>query len=61
MLGVRRSAVTIAAGVLQQRHLISYARGKVRIVSRSGLESAACTCYGEENSRFRHEFSSRQP
>jgi hypothetical protein len=61
MLGVRRSAVTIAAGALQHRQLISYARGKVWIVSRSGLEAAACTCYGEEKARFRHEFSSRQP
>lgn len=61
MLGVRRSAVTIAAGALQQRQLISYARGKVRIISRTGLEAAACTCYGEERAKFRHEFSSRQP
>ena len=61
MLGVRRSAVTIAAGALQQRQLISYTRGKVRIISRAGLEAAACTCYREEKARFRHEFGSRQP
>ncbi|MDT8450334.1 MAG: Crp/Fnr family transcriptional regulator [Wenzhouxiangellaceae bacterium] len=45
MLGVRRSAVTIAAGHLQQQQLISYSRGQIRILSRDGLEKVACECY----------------
>ena len=45
MLGVRRSAVTIAAGELRRRNLIRYARGRIRVISRKGLESAACECY----------------
>lgn len=45
MLGVRRSAVTIAAGHLQKKHLICYTRGHVQVLSRTGLESAACNCY----------------
>jgi len=45
MLGVRRSGVTIAAGALQKKNLISYTRGKICIVDRKGLEKAACECY----------------
>ena len=45
MLGVQRSAVTIAAGALQQRGLIHYSRGDIQVLSRQGLEETACECY----------------
>jgi CRP-like cAMP-binding protein len=45
MLGVRRETVSDVAGALQQRRLISYRWGKLRVVDRPGLERAACECY----------------
>lgn len=45
MLGVQRSAITIAAGALQRKKLISYKRGAISILSRRGLETASCECY----------------
>ncbi|MGK0169261.1 MAG: CRP-like cAMP-binding protein [Gammaproteobacteria bacterium] len=45
ILGVQRSSVNIAAGVLKHRELIKFNRGEIKVVSRSGLEAAACECY----------------
>ena len=45
MIGASRSTVTMMAGQLKARGLISYTRGDVEILDREGLESAACECY----------------
>jgi CRP-like cAMP-binding protein len=45
MLGVRRATVNEAAQALQERDLIQYSRGVLRIVDREGLVAAACPCY----------------
>jgi CRP-like cAMP-binding protein len=45
MLGVRRASVTEAARGLQDAGLIRYGRGRLEVLDRSGLESAACNCH----------------
>jgi len=45
ILGVRREGVSQAANRLRQAGLISYQRGRVRILDRAGLEARVCECY----------------
>ena len=45
MLGIRRSGVTVAIGLLELDGLISHSRSAVSVTDRSGLENRACECY----------------
>jgi len=52
MLGVQRTTVTAVARALQARGLIRYARGRVEILNRRGIEEAACECYSAVEGHF---------
>jgi len=45
MLGVRRTSVTEVARRMQEKGVITYARGVVKISDRTALERLSCECY----------------
>lgn len=45
MLGIRRAGVTVAANLLRADGLISYTRGRIKILDREGLQERSCECY----------------
>ena len=53
MLGVRRVGITVAAGELQRRGLITYHRGELEVLDRAGLEASACSCYASDCRSYR--------
>mgnify|MGYP001791687965 CR=1 FL=1 len=56
MLGVRRSGVTQAAGMLQQAKIIHYVRGKITILDREALEEVSCECYQVVKQEYKRLF-----
>ena len=62
MLGVRREGVTVAAQRLQEKGMISYVRGHIRILERKQLLDHVCECYQvvkDEHTRLlRRQFGS---
>jgi CRP-like cAMP-binding protein len=45
MIGAARPTVNIAGATLQKAGFIRYTRGRISVLDRQGLESAACECY----------------
>lgn len=52
MLGVRRASISEVAMSLQEKGLITYERGHIKIVDRAGLERFACECYPVVKEKF---------
>jgi len=44
-IGTRRAGISEFAGSFQDRGLITYSRGHLRVRDREGLEAVACECY----------------
>jgi CRP-like cAMP-binding protein len=59
MLGVRRSGVTTALGILTDRGLIQLRRRMIRIVDREGLKEASNGAYGPAELEFEKLFGSK--
>jgi Mn-dependent DtxR family transcriptional regulator len=57
MLGVQRPGVTVAARSLRADGLITYNHGTLTVLSRKGLEAAACECYGVIQDQFARVFA----
>jgi CRP-like cAMP-binding protein len=59
MLGVRREGVTEAARKLRESGLISYARGRISVLDRPGLERRVCECYSVVKNEYDRLLPSR--
>ncbi len=59
MLGIRRSSVTVSAGMLQQAGMIRYTRGRMSILDRARLEDTACECYRTVQDEYHRLLGSR--
>ncbi|MES1976001.1 MAG: Crp/Fnr family transcriptional regulator [Pseudomonadota bacterium] len=48
MVGALRSSISISAGAFKEAGLIDYARGRLEILDRAGLERRSCECYSHD-------------
>jgi CRP-like cAMP-binding protein len=56
MMGVRRTSVTEVASQLQNEGMISYRRGKVKILSMELIQHRACECHQTVRDLYAEEF-----
>ena len=52
ILGNNRKSITLAAQNMQAAGLITYRRGRIQVLDRTGLENASCECYLIVKQRF---------
>jgi hypothetical protein len=57
MMGVRRTTVTEVAGELQRAGMITYSRGRIRIINLEQIGAWACECDETIRSHYRRIFS----
>lgn len=57
ILGARRTTVTLAAGSLRRKKLISYRRGQIQILNYAKLKAAACECYETVRELFQNYYA----
>ena len=60
MMGVRRTTVTAIAGELQKAGMITYSRGRLRIVDLAQIQKWACECDDDIRSHYRRVFISNE-
>jgi hypothetical protein len=61
MLGVRRAGVTESAVKAKQEGLITYHRGRIRILDHEGIEARACECHARTKAEYERLFSDETP
>jgi CRP-like cAMP-binding protein len=60
MMGVRRTSVTEVAKDLQQSGMITYSRGRIRIVNLDLITQSACECNDDIRSHYRRIFNTNE-
>jgi CRP-like cAMP-binding protein len=56
-LGARRAGITTSCNALREMGAIDYSRGRIHIIDRDKLETAACECYRNLKQAFQQPFS----
>lgn len=60
MMGVRRTSVTEVAGELQKAGMMTYSRGRIRLLDLDMINQRACECGSDVRSHYRRIFHSNE-
>jgi CRP-like cAMP-binding protein len=56
MMGVTRTSVTVVAGELHKAGMITYARGRIRLLDVDLIQQRACECENDVRAHYRRTF-----